>query len=92
MLFLISGGKTGTGTVFITLEDVNDNLPTLPSHDLVLCEKADGLGSVVVVAEDNDEKPFSSPFLFKLIEPYEGKWTLSKLNGNDFSSNNNESD
>ncbi|KAL2097294.1 hypothetical protein ACEWY4_006501 [Coilia grayii] len=72
--------KTSTGTVFITLDDVNDNMPMLPTHDLVLCEKTGQLGSVVLVAEDKDENPFSSPFLFKLIEPEEGKWTLNKLN------------
>ncbi|XP_062386301.1 desmocollin 2-like protein [Sardina pilchardus] len=73
--------KTGTGTVFITIDDENDNIPLLPTHDLIVCEKDGQLGSVVVAAEDKDKTPYSAPFLFKLGEPYEGKWTLSKLNG-----------
>ncbi|KAG5286764.1 hypothetical protein AALO_G00018500 [Alosa alosa] len=75
-----ASAKTGTGTVFIIVEDVNDNIPLLPTHELIVCEKEGELGSVVLVAEDKDKTPFSSPFLFELRKPYEGEWTLSKLN------------
>lgn len=77
----LSGAKTGTGTVFITIDDVNDNIPLLPPHEMIVCEKDGELGSVVMVAEDNDRTPYSAPFIFQLIEPHEGQWTLTKLNG-----------
>ncbi|XP_012683281.2 desmocollin-2 [Clupea harengus] len=75
-----SSAKTGTGTVFIIVDDENDNLPLLLSNDLILCERSGELGSVVMVAEDKDSHPYSSPFLFELMEPHEGEWKLSKLN------------
>lgn len=63
------------------MDDENDNLPLLLSNDLILCERSGELGSVVMVAEDKDSHPYSSPFLFELMEPHEGEWKLSKLNG-----------
>lgn len=77
----LSGGKTSTGTVFITIDDVNDNTPSLPNQELIVCERDGELGSVVIAAEDKDKAPYSAPFIFQLIEPNENQWTLSKLNG-----------
>ncbi|KAK9539279.1 hypothetical protein VZT92_004395 [Zoarces viviparus] len=75
-----ASSKTGTGTVIIVVEDVNDNIPTLPSSELVLCEKEGQLGSVLVVAEDNDRSPFSSPFSFSLPTDHDGKWSVTRFN------------
>ncbi|XP_074507504.1 desmocollin 2-like protein [Sebastes fasciatus] len=61
-----ASSKTGTGTVILVVEDVNDNVPMLPTSERLLCEKEGELGSVLVVAEDNDQSPFSSPFRFSL--------------------------
>ncbi|KAI3374326.1 hypothetical protein L3Q82_006166 [Scortum barcoo] len=72
--------KTGTGTVIILVEDVNDNMPLVPSGELVLCEKEGELGSVMVVAEDKDQNPFSSPFSFSLGPGQEGTWSLERQN------------
>ncbi|XP_037313109.2 desmocollin 2-like protein isoform X1 [Pungitius pungitius] len=72
--------KTGTGTVIIVVEDVNDNVPTLPSRELVLCEKEGELGSIRVTAEDKDQAPFSSPFSFSLPSGHDGKWSITKFN------------
>ncbi len=77
----ISGSKTGTGTVIIVVEDVNDNMPTVPSSELVLCEKEGQLGSVLVVAEDKDQSPLSSPFSFSLPADNDGKWAVERFNG-----------
>lgn len=66
--------------MIIMVEDVNDNEPTLPK-EVVLCEKEGELGSVVVVAEDNDQTPFSDPFSFSLPPGHDGKWSLKRLNG-----------
>uniref|UniRef100_A0A4W5KQ56 Cadherin domain-containing protein n=1 Tax=Hucho hucho TaxID=62062 RepID=A0A4W5KQ56_9TELE len=73
--------KTGTGTVIIQVEDMNDHAPDIPSKDLVLCEKDGGeMGSVLVVAEDEDQAPFSAPFSFKLGEKHDDKWAVKPLN------------
>lgn len=77
----VSGSKTGTGTVIIQVEDVNDNMPTIPTSELVLCEKEGELGSVMVVAEDKDQPPFSSPFTFRLPQDNDGKWSVTRFNG-----------
>lgn len=63
------------------VEDVNDNLPTLPARDLVMCEKEGELGSMLVTAEDLDRAPFSSPFSFSLPSDHDGKWSITKYNG-----------
>nr|XP_040027754.1 LOW QUALITY PROTEIN: desmocollin 2 like [Gasterosteus aculeatus aculeatus] len=75
-----ASAKTGTGTVIIVVEDVNDNLPTLPARDLVMCEKEGELGSMLVTAEDLDRAPFSSPFSFSLPSDHDGKWSITKYN------------
>ncbi|KAK2822450.1 hypothetical protein Q5P01_022515 [Channa striata] len=72
--------KTGTGTVIIQVEDVNDNMPEIPTRDLVLCEKEGELGSVLVVAEDKDQPPFSYPFTFSLPKDNDGQWSVTKIN------------
>lgn len=78
--FLISGSKSGTGTVIIQVEDVNDNVPEVPNNILFLCDTEES-GSVVVVAEDIDQPPFSSPFTFSLPDDNDGKWSVTRLNG-----------
>lgn len=63
------------------IEDVNDNKPTLPAGELVICEKEGERGSTVVVAEDKDSGHYSSPFSFNLPPDHDGKWALESLNG-----------
>ncbi|XP_034743937.1 desmocollin 2 like isoform X3 [Etheostoma cragini] len=75
-----ASSKTGTGTVIIVVEDVNDNVPVIPTPEMVLCEKEGELGSVLVVAEDKDQRPFSYPFSFSLPPNHDGKWSLTKIN------------
>ncbi|KAM6990458.1 desmocollin 2-like protein [Tautogolabrus adspersus] len=72
--------KKGTGTVIIVVEDDNDNKPTLPPGELVLCEKEGELGSVLVVPEDKDQDPFSAPFSFSLPQNNDGIWSLTRYN------------
>ncbi|XP_041848513.1 desmocollin 2 like [Melanotaenia boesemani] len=72
--------KVGLGTVILVIEDVNDNVPKIPSN-LVLCEDKDGkVGSVIVVAEDKDDSPFSSPFTFSFPPDHDGKWSVRPFN------------
>uniref|UniRef100_H3CL82 Desmocollin 2 like n=1 Tax=Tetraodon nigroviridis TaxID=99883 RepID=H3CL82_TETNG len=72
--------KTGMGTVILVIEDVNDNKPTLPTDELLICEKEGQHGSTVVVAEDKDAEPFSFPFSFSLPPANDGKWALETIN------------
>ncbi|XP_063779714.1 desmocollin-3-like [Pseudophryne corroboree] len=57
-------GKSGTCTLSIVVEDVNDNIPVLPRSDLTVCNQ--GRTSVVVQAEDADSSSHTSPFFFSL--------------------------
>ncbi|XP_054482774.1 desmocollin 2-like protein [Anoplopoma fimbria] len=75
-----ASSKTGTGTVIIVLDDENDEMPTIPTSELLLCEKQGQLGSVLVTAVDNDQYPNSSPFSFRLADDADGKWSVKKLN------------
>uniref|UniRef100_A0A8C5GHA2 Cadherin domain-containing protein n=1 Tax=Gouania willdenowi TaxID=441366 RepID=A0A8C5GHA2_GOUWI len=75
-----SSGKIGTGLVILSVEDVNDNVPTLPPGELVLCEKEGEMGSVLVVAEDKDGPPFAAPFSFSLPDDHDGKWSVTRYN------------
>uniref|UniRef100_A0A3B4BB59 Cadherin domain-containing protein n=1 Tax=Periophthalmus magnuspinnatus TaxID=409849 RepID=A0A3B4BB59_9GOBI len=72
--------KSGTGTVVIQVEDENDNIPKLPTGELVLCEKEGTLGSVLLVAQDEDRSPFAEPFAFSLPNNDNGQWSVTKLN------------
>lgn len=74
-----ASSKSATGTVVIWVEDENDNIPTIPS-ELTLCQKDGVLGFVVVVAEDKDQRPFSSPFTFSLPNNKDGTWSVKSLN------------
>ncbi|XP_077472126.1 desmocollin 2-like protein [Stigmatopora argus] len=73
--------KTGTGTVIIQVEDVNDNVPIIiPPAERVVCEKVGELGSSLLVAEDADQAPFKGPFTFSLPDNEDGKWSLTRFN------------
>ncbi|XP_056620747.1 desmocollin 2-like protein [Triplophysa dalaica] len=68
--------KTGNGMVILQIEDVNDNKPVITNSDLIMCNRGDTLSSVLVEAVDADQSPYSTPFIFKLGEKDDGKWTL----------------
>uniref|UniRef100_A0AAV2JPY4 Cadherin domain-containing protein n=1 Tax=Knipowitschia caucasica TaxID=637954 RepID=A0AAV2JPY4_KNICA len=72
--------KSSIATVVIQVEDENDNVPKGPSEELVLCEVEGQLGSVVLVAEDNDQSPFSEPFSFSMAPDSDDKWSVTRLN------------
>ncbi|XP_061550628.1 desmocollin 2-like protein [Phycodurus eques] len=73
--------KTGTGTVIIQVEDVNDNVPVIvPPGERVVCEKEGEHGSALLVAEDRDDAPFKGPFTFSLPNNKDGKWSVTRFN------------
>lgn len=63
------------------IEDDNDNMPTFLPGEKVVCEKDGEHGSVVIVAEDKDQAPLSSPFTFSMPPDHDGKWSVTKFNG-----------
>jgi len=73
--------KSATGTVILNVEDENDHMPALPTAEMIMCERDDQLGSVVVNALDPDQSPNAGPFNFKLPEGHDGNWAVNRLNG-----------
>ncbi|XP_078397254.1 desmocollin-3-like isoform X2 [Cetorhinus maximus] len=75
--------KTGTGTVVINLDDVNDNIPIISNDHFYICEN--GFRQFVnVSAEDLDVTPNSAPFRFLLPDnppDIKRKWSISKQMG-----------
>uniref|UniRef100_A0A8D2CXY2 Desmoglein 2 n=1 Tax=Sciurus vulgaris TaxID=55149 RepID=A0A8D2CXY2_SCIVU len=68
--------KTITGTVLITVEDINDNCPTLLDPVQNIC---DDVPYVNVTAEDLDGYQNSEPFSFSIIDEPPGmaeKWKI----------------
>ncbi|KAF3829877.1 hypothetical protein GH733_001828 [Mirounga leonina] len=68
--------KTITGTIVITVGDINDNCPTLVDPVQTLC---DDVQYVNVTAEDLDGPPYSEPFSFSIIDKPAGmaeKWQI----------------
>ncbi|KAJ8016235.1 hypothetical protein DPEC_G00005100 [Dallia pectoralis] len=52
---------TATGTVFVHLGDINDNLPRVAKNELVMCRN-----KVNVTVEDKDQSPYGCPCFFSL--------------------------
>ncbi|KAF5900437.1 desmocollin-2-like isoform X1, partial [Clarias magur] len=69
--------KSGTGTVLILIEDVNDNIPVITKPDQVLCSKDVTGGSILIEANDLDQKPYSDPFTFELGSGTDGQWKIT---------------
>ncbi|XP_074867616.1 cadherin-like protein 26 isoform X2 [Carettochelys insculpta] len=75
--------QTGTGTILLYLSDINDNMPTLVTPSLELCEK-ERWTPLIIKVEDNDSHPYAGPFTFKLADDSESikqNWRLGKSFG-----------
>ncbi|XP_006899628.1 PREDICTED: desmoglein-2 [Elephantulus edwardii] len=73
--------KTITGTIVITVEDINDNCPTLVNPVQTVCDDAP---YVNVTAEDLDGPHNSGPFSFSIIDVPPGmaeKWKIIQQEG-----------
>ncbi|XP_057257901.1 cadherin-13 isoform X2 [Pezoporus wallicus] len=73
---------TGTGTLYITLGDVNDNVPSLYPTLAKVCDDGKDLRIVVLGATDKDLPPNTDPFTFELSKQTgpEKMWRLATLN------------
>lgn len=64
---------TGTGTLIIILEDVNDNAPIIEERRIAVCNK-ESL-PVVLSVTDKDGPPFAAPFSVDLQGNSKKNWT-----------------
>lgn len=73
---------TGTGTLLITLEDVNDNAPIIHPTAAEVCEDAKNLSVVILGASDKDLHPNTEPFKFEIHKQAAADkvWKISKIN------------
>nr|XP_044616855.1 cadherin-13 isoform X3 [Equus asinus] len=73
---------TGTGTLLITLEDVNDNAPFIYPTVAEVCDDAKNLSVVILGASDKDLHPNTDPFKFEIHKQAvpDKVWKISKIN------------
>ncbi|KAG8513132.1 Cadherin-13, partial [Galemys pyrenaicus] len=73
---------TGTGTLLITLEDVNDNAPVIYPTTAEVCDDAKNLSVVILGASDKDLHPNTDPFKFEIHKQSvaDKVWKISKIN------------
>ncbi|XP_013916493.1 PREDICTED: desmoglein-1-gamma-like [Thamnophis sirtalis] len=70
---------TATGTIMLTIQDVNDNCPILTDEIRRVCMDSP---SVVITAKDPDDSPYGPPFTFSIIaQPQDSWWAIKTLNG-----------
>ncbi|MEQ2300607.1 hypothetical protein AMECASPLE_027503, partial [Ameca splendens] len=69
---------TGTGTLVIKLEDVNDNPPAIDEREFKVCNKRPAPQLLTVT--DKDGPSFSSPFSVHLRDSAKANWT-ARMNG-----------
>ncbi|XP_028659464.2 desmocollin 2-like protein [Erpetoichthys calabaricus] len=68
--------KSGTGTVVIEIEDVNDNVPRFTLKDFSICQEEGQLGYTDINAQDLDAVPNSAPFVFEIPDNKDGNWKI----------------
>jgi len=86
---------TGTGTLFIHLNDENDNVPMLEVNTVNIClDKEPTVANIVnicldkeptvanIKAVDLDLPPHSSPFHYELLGDVKDKWRVEPNYGN----------
>ncbi|XP_032323057.1 desmocollin-2 isoform X2 [Camelus ferus] len=75
-------GRTCTGILGIILEDVNDNGPSIPKRQVIICKPV--MSSAEIVAVDPDEPIHGPPFDFSLEQVPNSDvyrmWRLTKIN------------
>ncbi|KAJ8395987.1 hypothetical protein AAFF_G00026950 [Aldrovandia affinis] len=74
---------TGTGTLQIFLQDINDNAPHVSPQEAKICEKPEP-NAINITASDRDINPNAGPFAFELdLRPPDVRknWTITRLSG-----------
>ncbi|XP_013361964.1 PREDICTED: desmocollin-3 isoform X2 [Chinchilla lanigera] len=81
VLAIDKDGRSCTGTLAVTIEDVNDNAPEILQDYVVICKQK--MAYTDISALDPDEPIYGAPFHFSLANPSSEVnkiWTLSKVN------------
>nr|XP_015812315.2 cadherin-2 [Nothobranchius furzeri] len=74
---------SGTGTLQIFLQDINDNAPKVFPQEKEICEKPEP-NAINITAVDGDLSPNAGPFAFELAHrPSEVRrnWTITRISG-----------
>ncbi|XP_075694659.1 cadherin-1-like [Rhinoderma darwinii] len=69
---------TGTGTLQLTLLDVNDNGPFLDEPEIVMCLRDPN--PLLINITDRDEKPFTDPYAAEINREARDNWTSTVVN------------
>lgn len=69
---------TGTGTLVIELDDVNDNAPVIHQRDVIMCNQKPVPALLTVT--DPDGPGFSNPFRVELNSSMRGQWHATMNN------------
>lgn len=81
VLALDQDNRSCTGTLVLSIEDVNDNAPEIRQDYVTICKPK--MGYTDISAFDADEPIHGAPFYFSLANPspeVNKIWTLSKVN------------
>ncbi|XP_036176886.1 desmocollin-3-like isoform X4 [Myotis myotis] len=81
VLAIDQDGRSCTGTLAVSIEDVNDNAPEIRQDYVTICKPK--MGYADISAFDADEPIHGAPFYFSLANPspeVNKIWTLSKVN------------
>ncbi|XP_063155291.1 desmoglein-1-like [Candoia aspera] len=69
---------TATGTIVLTIQDVNDNCPVVTEEIRRVCMDNP---TVVITAKDLDSSPYGPPFTFSIVAQPEGSsWSIRIVN------------
>uniref|UniRef100_A0A3B5LRC9 Cadherin domain-containing protein n=1 Tax=Xiphophorus couchianus TaxID=32473 RepID=A0A3B5LRC9_9TELE len=71
------GGSTGTGTLILTLKDVNDNAPIIEERSIIVCNKKPAPQLLTVT--DKDGPGFASPYSVSLRDSAMANW-IARVN------------
>ncbi|KAM3840425.1 desmoglein-4-like [Vipera latastei] len=70
---------TATGTIMLTIQDVNDNCPIVTEEIRRVCMDNP---NVVITAKDPDDSPYGPPFKFSIVtQPQDSSWDIKVVNG-----------
>ncbi|XP_008071586.1 desmocollin-3 [Carlito syrichta] len=81
VLAIDQDSKSCTGTLVVTIEDVNDNPPEILQDYLTICKPKMGYSDILAV--DPDEPEHGAPFYFSLSDTsseVDRIWTLTRVN------------
>nr|XP_046254065.1 cadherin-like protein 26 [Scatophagus argus] len=82
-IYAVDDGKppqTGTATLSIHINDDNDNVPTLTTNVIDMCQ-SEGPSVANITVVDLDEEPYGGPFHFKLLGDVRNKWSVDPQQG-----------